>query len=312
MVPIIHPREDMEAANLRKGIFYMLLSAAGLSFFSLFIKLEADSVSFFFLTFLRFLVPLLLIIPYVFWKEGIPRFSHLGAFRLQLGRVGCLLVSQYGIFYYLTQASLLDATVLQSTSPLFIPILERIFMGHTIRKKAIIGMIISFIGVLFVLRPDKGILGWESYIGLCAALGQAGSQVLFGMQSRSTTNEGNVFYLFFFSTIASLLIFLLIAPFTGGILVELGSIARVDNRFYWSLLGVGFASLANQAFRGVAYRHARPGTLAPTLYFSVVVSGFLDWGIFHNLPDGWTILGAILVVLGGILPFLRKKIQEIH
>lgn len=296
--------------DIRKGILYMLFSAVGLSFFGLFVKLGTASLSFFFLTFLRFLIPLILILPYVLWKVGIPKFSQLGNFRLQVGRVGCILIYQYGIFYYLTKATLLDATVLQNTAPLFIPVIERIFMGHSIKKGSILGMIISFIGVLFILRPDEGIISRASIIGLIAAVGQAGSQVFYGMQSRAEKHETNLFYLFFFSSIVSFSLFFLFAFFHQGIGFEIDSLIHVDQKFYWYLVALGIASISNQSFRGVAYRHARPGTLAPTLYFSVIASGLLDWAVFNNLPDRWVSIGALLVILGGTIPYIQRKVKE--
>ncbi|MBS0653594.1 MAG: DMT family transporter [Verrucomicrobia bacterium] len=296
--------------DIRKGVLYMLLSAAGLSFFGLFVKLGTASVSFFLLTFLRFFVPFLLILPYVLWKVGIPKFSQLGNLRLQLGRVGCILVYQYAIFYYLTKTTLLDATVLQNTAPFFIPLIEKIFMEHRIKKELILGMLISFIGVLFILRPDRGIFGSLSIIGLIAALGQAGSQVFFGMQSRAERQETNLFYLFFFSSIVSFLLFFVFALLNRGIALEIDSLMHVDQKFYWYLFALGLATISNQSFRGVAYRYARPGILAPLLYFSVIVSGLLDWVVFDNLPDRWITIGAILVVVGGIIPYIQRKVKE--
>lgn len=261
-------------SDIRKGIFYMLLSAAGLSFFTLFAKLGSQSVSFFLLTCLRFIVPLLLILPYILIKEGIPKFSQLDNFQLQMGRVLCILVYQYGIFYYLTKSSLLNATVLQNTGPLFIPLLERVFMGHAIKKNQIVGLIISFIGVLFILSPGHGIFSWISVVGLIAAIGQAGSQIFFGMQSNAEKAETNLFYLFFFSSLVSVLVFFAAAPFNQGVGFEIESLEACDQKFYLFLLALGIASICNQSFRGIAYRYARPGVLAPVFYFSVIVSGF--------------------------------------
>ena len=248
----------------------------------------------------------------MWWKVGIPKFSELSNFRLQVGRVGCLLIYQYGIFYYLTQSSLLNATVLQNTAPILIPLIEKVFMGHSFKKGVFFGMAVSFIGVLFILRPNHEIVGWVSLIGLIAALGQAGSQIFLGMQSRAEKNETNLFYLFFFSSIISLLVFLIVAPFQEGIGFEIQTLGGVDTRFYWYLLGLSLATISNQSFRGAAYRYARPGILAPMLYFSVVMSGVLDWAVFHHLPGPWTLIGAILVVLGGIIPFIQKKVEELR
>lgn len=170
-------------------------------------------------------------------------------------------------------------------------------------------MVISFIGVLLILGPNNEKFGWISLVGLIAILGQAGSQVFFGLQSRSEKREINLFYLFFFSSAVSFVIFLIAAPFEEGIVFQIDQLKYVDLEFYWYLLGLSLATICNQAFRGEAYRHARPGVLAPIFYFSVLVSALLDWMVLHQWPSLWTLAGAIFVVLGGVLPFIQKQIK---
>ena len=115
----------------------MLLSSVMLTFFTLFAKFGTDTTSYFLLIFLRFCIPLMLLLPYLLWTISIKELFLTNNFKMQLLRCGCILLYQYSIFYYLMYSTLLDATVMQNTAPLFMPILERVFFKH--RFESIIG-----------------------------------------------------------------------------------------------------------------------------------------------------------------------------
>ncbi|MES2121410.1 MAG: DMT family transporter, partial [Chlamydiota bacterium] len=192
LMKVLLPEERFE-----KGIMYMVISSFMLSLFTLFGKLGTGTTSYFFFAFLRFIIPLALLMPYLLWKYSFKEMFQTKSLTMQFLRTGCMLVYQYSLFYYMLRSSLLDATVLQTTSPLVIPLLERIFFKHQISMRAIISIAVSFVGVLCILHPDKEMFSQFSLIGLLAPLGNAGSQVLYGHQARSENQGVNLFYLFF-------------------------------------------------------------------------------------------------------------------
>jgi drug/metabolite transporter (DMT)-like permease len=289
--------------EFRKGAFYMLLSSVMLSFFTLFSKFGLENIPYFLLIFLRFGIPFLLIVPFLMWKTSIKELFHISNLKIQLLRTGCILLYQYSIFYYLIHASVLDATVLQNTAPLFMPLLERLFFKHRFHLKSLVSMIISFFGVLCILQPGKEIFGQLSIAGLLAPLGQAGSQVLFGHQARNENQKTNLFYLFFLSSLFSGLIFL----FSEEFLSEKNMWENHSLLSWATLLGISVASIFNQSFRAIAYLHGRASALAPFLYFSLIFSGILDWAIFHHLPNWLSLLGTVLVMSGGIIQIYKKR-----
>lgn len=128
---------------------------------------------------------------------------------LQLARCLCVLIAQYGIAFYLTKNTLLNATVLLNSSPLFIPLIEWLFLKQIPGKSTIFGALLAFLGVILVLHPDKSLFTPMSGIGILAALGQSGSQVLYGLKSKSENLLSSLFYLFFFTSLVSFLIFIL-------------------------------------------------------------------------------------------------------
>jgi drug/metabolite transporter (DMT)-like permease len=291
-------REDLKA-----GVSYMLLSSFTLSLFSLFGKFATESTPFLLLTFLRFVIPLAIMLPFFLWKSTLKELFATSHLKLQMLRALCMIVYQYSIFYYLIRATLLDATVLQNTFPLFLPILERIFFNRHFDRREIISIAICFLGVLCILQPDMGILENLGIVVLLTPMSQAASQLLFAHQARRENHKSNLFYLYFFCSIASGIILLCVPDFTPKTAVSNHSLVLA----WGSVVCLGIMSIFNQYFRGKAYESCRPSSLAPFLYFSVIVSAFLDWMIFGDLPNFLSAVGALFVISGGLIQLWKRK-----
>jgi drug/metabolite transporter (DMT)-like permease len=286
-----------------KGAYYMLLSSSMMSLFSLFGKFATEDTSYFLLTFMRFSVPFLIALPFLLWKTHLRDLFYTKNLKVLLLRSACVLVYQYSIFYYLERSTLLNVTVLQNTFPLFLPILDRVFFKQPFIKREIASICICFAGVLCILQPDRGIFESLGVVAILAPLGQAGSQVLFGHQARSDHRKSSLFYFFFIPSIVTAIIYL--CSFEFGAAET--SLEKYSSLAWINLVCLGVVSIFNQIFRVKAYEHGRPSALAPFLYFSMIFSALLDWAIFHNLPNELSIIGAILVISGGLIQS-RKKV----
>lgn len=277
----------------------MLLSAAGLSFTGFFGKIAMEDFSLSALIFWRFVVAFLgCFIILGFWGK-LKDLFHLGSVPLQLLRTLFLLSAQYSFLYYLQQNSLLNATVLLNTGPLFIPLIEWGILRKKVARSTWIGVIICFFGVLCILQPDRGVFSLVSMLGLFAGMSQGASQVVFGISARDARSTIGVLHLFFFCALFSLIPYLFFR--------ETWVSERQNFDLVW-IFCLGLASIGNQMARAAAYRNGTPSKLAAFLYFSVLLSGILDWAVFHKGPNLLSIIGASLVILGGTLKvYLHQK-----
>ncbi|MFZ0564630.1 MAG: DMT family transporter [Chlamydiales bacterium] len=274
------------------GIFYMTLSATSFSFAYLFAKLAADEMNLALLIFLRFLIPFALIVLFYIWKKQSIKTPYL---RVHALRAFFVMVSQYSIFYYLTKEPLMNAAMLLNTSPIFIPLLEWIFLNYRIPKSTWISIAIGVVGVFLILQPGISLITPFSFFGLLAGITQAASQVIYGINVRREPTELNLFYLYCFGTIFSLIPLPII--FWKYRSISLFFELKPDLLLFLFLLS--FANVANQYFRGEAYQQKKPSTLSVFLYLSVLISALFDWSIFGREPDLYSIIGAILIILGG-------------
>lgn len=292
------------------GVTWMLLSATFLSVSFLFLKINLTYINYFLLLFLRFLIPLLFVVITLTISWNWKQMLSLAYLPLQLSRCLCVLVAQYAIAFYIAKSNILNATVLLNASPLFIPFIEWGFLGHRPGKSTIISALLSFIGVILILQPGRSLFSLLSGVGLLAALGQAGSQVLYGLKSKNEHPLTSLFYLFFFATFVSGIIFLFA---DGEKIIKSFPKEWEDPKLIISItvLMMALGTLFNQFFRGLAYRSSRPSTLATFLYFSVFVSAFFDWIVYKKTPTILVIIGSLLIIAGGILKiFLRAKILK--
>lgn len=278
----------------------MLISAIGLSFVGLFGKIAEQHMSLTGLVFFRFLSATLFCL--FFYQWIIKSKKRGGTYSLKVNLIRALLVlgAQYTFYAYIQKASLLSGMALLNAGPLFIPIIERFFIGCRVARSTWMAILLSFAGVMLILHPGAQLFTFQGFLGIASALFQAGSQVIFGINTKGENVELSVLVLFGLCAIASLFPYLFVDNITYslgfGLWQSLGLIA-----------GLGIASLINQLARAEAYKFSTPARLASFLYFSVILAGLYDWLIFKSPPHMLSGLGALLIILGGVLKILLHK-----
>jgi len=283
----------------------MLLSATGMSLIGVFGKFGIQDLTVSALMFWRYAATsscLFLSLLLLGRLKGFLNFRHI---KIQLLRAFFVLLAQYCFFYYLLHNNLLNAAALLNTGPVFIAVIEWGILRKKVGVSTWIGSSISFLGALLILQPDAGIFSFISLIGLLSGISQGASQVVFGLQSeREEKPHIGVMQLFSLCTILSLLPFLYFHTE-----MQIGK-----SWSHWDFLliaGLAVTSIFNQISRAEAYAHGTPSRLSPYLYFAVLLAGVWDWAIFGMAPNWLSIVGATLVVLGGLLKiYLRNKILK--
>jgi len=282
------------------GVVFMLGSATCLALIGLFGKLELNDLSLPSLLFWRYACAFLLCLLWVqrhgkLHKTRLP----LSSLRLHIARAALVLGAQYSFFYCLQGATLLNATVLLHTGPLFIPFLDRFLLHKRVGKSTWVGVLIAFIGILCILQPDYGVFSFFGLIGLLSGLFQGSSQLVLGAHAQAEKSDFNVLFQLFFCALFSLI------PYS---FLPSNEVSLPSGHTFLLIGAIGLASVASQLLRTEAYRHGTPARLAPFFYFSVVLSGCLDVLVFHNIPNLLSFLGVFLVFLGGFLKiYLRGK-----
>jgi drug/metabolite transporter (DMT)-like permease len=211
----------------------------------------------------------------------------------------------YTYYVALKYISLVDATLLRNTAPLVVPLVIWIWLGIGVPKVRWIPLIIGFVGVAVVLIPGhqgvnegltEGVLDITSnaglnvwhLVGFCSGVGLAISMVSTRLLATHEPESRILFYYFLISLLFAVPFFIL-------------NYQPIPKQAIPWLIYIGVMMYLAFALYTRAYTFVKASVLAPTSYFAVVFSGALDWIIWENIPDIWTISGTALIVLGGLL-----------
>lgn len=205
------------------------------------------------------------------------------------------LVSYFLFFLAIRYLNLVDATTLNYTSPFFVPFVWWIWMKEKFKSHIWWSIVIGFLGVAVILNPSKDIFHLGFVFGVFAGLTSA--VALVSIRILNLRREPMSRTLFYFFSISSLLSF----PFAWAAWVP-------PSAYEWGLCTIiGVATALGQILLTIAYRYGTASYLSPLGYAVVIYNGLISYYLFER-PLGWrSLVGTILIVLGGTLTYLWKK-----
>jgi len=210
----------------------------------------------------------------------------------QAGRAGIGLVSMVGFFYAFRVMPLADVFGIAFSAPIFVTALSVPMLGETVGIRRWSAVVVGFVGVLVMLRPDTGLFASASWIALFATILYALGQIFVRDLTKTETTACIVFYVTLTTTIVSGLAmpFLWVTPS----LRDAPLLAAVG------ILG-GVAQLAfTRAFRLAPAAVISAFDYTGLLYASVI--GYYVWG---DIPTATFLVGAAIVIASGLYILYR-------
>ena len=193
---------------------------------------------------------------------------------------GCFVLS----FKYL---SLADAHSVGSLAPVIVVALSAIFLKEKVSTKTWIAIFVGFIGVLIILRPTSSIFDPKALLPLLAAFGLGLYQVVTKKVSEHDATETSLFYT---SIIGIFVMSLLASNFWNPI----------SSSSYILFLIIGIFFSLGIYLQIIALSMANASIIQPfhyTLIFWAIIFGYI---FYNDVPDLFTIVGAIIITLSGI------------
>tara|TARA_R110002074_G_scaffold31896_19_gene89174 strand:+ start:81 stop:968 length:888 start_codon:yes stop_codon:yes gene_type:complete len=285
--------------SLPIGMRYMVLSAFGFSLMAVFVKFASiEGIPVLEIVAARALVSLILSYADIRYKR-ISVFGQRKGLLFLRGFIGSLAL--VCVYYAITQLPLAEATVLQYLYPIFTAVLALFFLKEHIHWYLIVSIMLSFLGVLFVVRP--AFLFGESaqdlsYLAVLAGiLGAIGSSAAYVLVRKLSQTEDSSVIIFYFPLIA--------LPFS---LALLGTDFVVPNGFACILLVlVGIFTQLGQVGLTKALQTEAAGRATAFSYLQVVFASLFGWWFFQEIPDAWFAAGAVLILLGVLVNLVAKQ-----
>lgn len=217
--------------------------------------------------------------------------------KLQLARSLLLLATTSFFFMGLNYIQLADASAIMIMGPIFVTALSVPILKERVGLRRWVSVLIGCIGGLIIIRPGNGLLQPASIFPMTAALLFAFYQI----STRFLNHSDSVFTTLFYSAsigavVSSFAVIFYWQPMSfehWGLLILLGMVA-----------GSGHFTLIK------AYRASPVATVVPFTYTNLLWATAYGYYIFGDLPDQWTVIGAIVIIASGLYIFHREQILK--
>lgn len=215
---------------------------------------------------------------------------------LQILRGLCLLGSTAFNFAALRYLQLAEVASINFAGPLFITALAGPMLGEKIGWRRWIAVFVGFVGMMVVIRPGLGGLQPAALLSVCGILCYALYSILTRLLSRTETSEG-----------------LLLHGAIVGTVVLLPTLPPVWHTPSEPMIWVGLVALGVLGAFGHfllirAHKLAPASLLAPFTYLQIIwltLSGYL---VFDQMPDIWTLYGALIIIGSGLYILHRERL----
>ena len=216
--------------------------------------------------------------------------------RSAAGTIGIL-----GNFYALDRINIADASMLNKLSPFFVIIFSYIFLKEKPRLIQVAGVIIAFIGSLFIIKPAFNV----SFIDIAPALagfagGMGAGAAYTAVRALGKRGVKGPLIVFFFSGFSCLVTLpYLIFCYQTMTLYQTGV-----------LLLAGLAASGGQFGITAAYTYAPAKEISVFDYTNIIFAALLGLFMFGQVPDVYSIIGYIIICGISIAMFFSNRKQS--
>jgi drug/metabolite transporter (DMT)-like permease len=201
----------------------------------------------------------------------------------------------YWSFRYL---NFVDATILNAAYAFFVPFVALFWLKEPMQARIWWAIGLGFLGVICIVQPQWDMSNFGLLIALGAAIAAAfsfSSVRLLNLQEESLLRSYFYFYL-----IGSIIV----APFSIGVWAA----PTMQEWAYLILLGLSMS--ANQVLLTKAYQLGPASFISPVTYSTIAFSALLNWAVFNQSIGFGSILGSLLIAIGGFLTVFKRRREE--
>ena len=295
-----------------KPVIFMLMSTLSLSVTGLLAKQLSDELSVTMFSFLRFFTPaLILLVMLRFRNLKLPTIDTIKPILLRAFFIG---MCQLCFIASLQTLTLVEGVVLFATGPLFMPIVERLFMRGQIRMSTIVALVMAFSGVVLLAGAD-GEFTWrvDLLLGLAGGLLNSGSQLTLYKASKSGLSPLEINFWTF--GVAALLILPLVLVNDSSVLANSLSINTFETPNTALIFLMSLLIINTQVFRSKAYQLVSSGSqLAPLIFTNLLFTAVWQWAFFEDQMSDIQVMGISLIVLATVMNtcWIRFSARRIH
>lgn len=227
----------------------------------------------------------------------LPAVARSRNYWLQMWRSMLLLATAVLFYMALSNVPLADANAIFYLSPVIVTALSMPLLGEHVGTRRWVGVVISFIGALIIIRPGTEMMQPSMLLALAAA----GTLALLQIATRQLSLYDGPMTTLFYTAFVGALVMSAIVPLHWS----------TPDAWGWVLFCVlGLFGAASHFTMIKAFEAAPAPTIAPFIYTNLIWATGLGFVLFGDLPDLWTVGGALIIATSGSYIFYREWVRS--
>ena len=206
--------------------------------------------------------------------------------------------SSYMFFLGIIYLPLADATALIQLGPVMVTLGAVFVLGETIGRRRIVAIAVAFLGAMLIIRPGSSVMSPASAFPMLGAVGFT----FYALATRFVRSDGPWTALFLQGVFGTMFSSLLVPFFWQPI-------AIADAPVVAALVGFG---ILGHLLMIRAFAAAPAGDIAPYGYAGLLFAVIFGLLLFRETPDGFTLIGAVVIVTAGIYVWYRERLIQVQ
>ena len=214
--------------------------------------------------------------------------------KLQFLRSVALMMATTLFFFAFSRLGLAEASAIFNISPVLITLGAFLFLREQIGPRRLIGIIVSLLGALLIIRPGTGVFSIYALLPLGAAIFYS----TYSLATRFVGTDESPWTSLFYSAIFGAICYSIYIAFYWN---------PMSNNAILLTIIIGLFGTAGHICLIRALTLGEASLVAPFIYTNLLFTTTWGFVLFGNLPDFWTIVGALIIVAAGIYVWARDR-----
>ena len=214
--------------------------------------------------------------------------------KLQFLRSVALMMASTLFFFAFSRLGLAEASAIFNISPVLITLGAFLFLREQIGLRRVIGILVSLLGALIIIRPGSGVFTIYALLPIGAAIFYS----IYSLVTRFVGTDESPWTSLFYSAI--------FGAFCYSIYIVFHWNPMSANALLLTII-IGFFGTAGHICLIRALTLGEASLVAPFIYTNLLFTTIWGLVLFGDFPDFWTIVGALIIVAAGIYVWARDR-----
>ena len=214
--------------------------------------------------------------------------------KLQFLRSVALMMATTLFFFGFSKLGLAEASAIFNISPVLITLGAFLFLREQIGPRRLIGILVSLLGALIIIRPGSGVFTIYALLPLSAAIFYSA----YNLATRFVGTDESPWTSLFYSAIFGAICYSIYIVFHWN---------PMSNNALLLIIIIGLFGTAGHICLIRALSLGEASLVAPFIYTNLLFTTIWGLVLFGDFPDLWTITGALIIVAAGIYVWARDR-----